>query len=98
MSLEATPAELLEVIVMYYLQEGCGLTPHNLAELIPGSRAGQIQNLLMEATIPGVELVDRARLIYEPSKAMLAKLARHLWDLHQLTSSEVRAILMAEAA
>jgi hypothetical protein len=92
----ASPTEILEEVVMYYLQEQEGLTPHNIAELIPGTSVGDIQNALMGGQIPHVELVDRARLVYEPSKAIVAKLARELMDREQLTSGEIREILSSE--
>jgi hypothetical protein len=90
---KASPAEILEELVMYYLQEREGLTPHNISELIPGTRFGDIQNSLMGGEVPHVELVDKARLVYEPSKAIVAKLARELMDREQLTSGEIREIL-----
>jgi len=92
---KASPAEILEELVMYYLQEREGLTPHSISELIPGTRVGDIQNALMVGKVPHVELVDKARLVYEPSKEVIAKLARELMDREQLTSWEIREILVS---
>lgn len=91
---KATPAEILEELVTYYMQEREGLTPHNISELIPGTRPGDIQNALMTGAVPHVELVDKTLLVYEPTKAIIAKLAQELMGCEQLTSGKIREILV----
>lgn len=92
-------AEVVETVLLYYMQHGHGITVAEIAELQARSYdavATVFAHQLSEVTRLGLEPVDDAMLpsdaVWEPTKALLARIGR--LHLDGWPSRRIRALIM----